>query len=215
MKKKFHSFTSAFVCCIATLVIAGCQRDNKTVQAAPESYKAAPAPAPAAESTPNNTPGPDVGNVLGGADRSFMMQAEKDSIQERYLGRMAQEKSQNKAVQAYGRLLSHDHNIALKKLVDLMDKYGVEQPKALPEERKDAFEEVKGLSGPAFDRKFIDLMVKDHEKAVAEFQHQAAVLQNEDLKKFAQDQIAVLQTHLNKAKELQSAIESNSMHNKG
>lgn len=211
MKSTFRSFTLSLVCGMVAFGLAGCQRDNKTVQAASEPT----ATAPATESSSRNPNGPDVTNVLGGADRSFIMQAEKDNIQERYLGRMAQEKSKNSDVQAYGKMLSKDHNAALQKLVDLMDKYGIAQPKALPEERKEAFKEVQGLSGPAFDRKFIDLMVKDHEQAIADYQHQLTVVQNKDLKKYVQDQIGVLQTHLNKAKELQNKLESNSTNQKG
>jgi putative membrane protein len=212
MKTTFRSFTLSLVCCVATFGITGCQRDNKSVQAASEPTKAAPAPVP--KSTSNNPPGTDVNNVLGGADRSFIMQAEKDSIQDRYLGRMAEEKSQNNDVRAFGRLLSLDSNAALDQLVGIMEKYGISQPKTLPEERKDAFKEIKGLSGPAFDREYLDLMVQGHEKAIAVFQQQATVVQNKDLKKYIEDQIQVLQTRLSKAKELQSKIESSSRNNK-
>ena len=172
MKTAFRTFTLSLVSCVAAFGLTGCQRDNKSVQAASEPTKAAPAP----KSTSNNPPGTDVSNVLGGADRSFIMEAEKDRIQDRYLGRMAEEKSQNNDVRAFGRLLSLDSNAALQQLVGLMEKYGISQPKGLPEARKDAFKEIKGLSGPAFDRKFLDLMVQDHEKAIGDFQYQATVV---------------------------------------
>lgn len=207
MKAGVRIWIGGLVVCLCTFGIAGCQQGtNKSVEAAPEPKAAEPATPPSA--SPDTEPGPEVTNVIEGADRSFIMQAEKDNMQERYLGRLAEEKSQNSDVKDYGKLLSHDHNAALQSLVRLMNKYGIAQPKALPEERQDAYKEVKGLSGPAFDRAFIDMMVKDHEKAVAEFQHEASAAQNKDLKDYTQDQISVLQEHLNKAKELQGKLET-------
>ncbi|HEY2379625.1 MAG TPA: DUF4142 domain-containing protein [Terriglobia bacterium] len=205
MKTQIHTFILGLILCLVAFGITACQRDNKTVQAAAEP-NTAEEPAPAA-ANPDN-PGTNVTNVVEGADRSFVMQAEKGNIEERMLGRLAQEKSQDSSVQDYGKMLSRDHNTALRQLVTLMNKYGIAQPPTLPEERKEAVNDVKGLTGQSFDRKFIDLMVKDHEKAIADFQHEASVAQNNDVKNYAQDLIPVLQKHLGKAKELQGKMES-------
>lgn len=205
MKTQVHTLILGLILCLAAFGIASCQRDNKTVQAAAEPDTAQQTTQPAANSNQGGTP--NVANVIEGADRSFIMQAEKDNIEERMLGRLAREKSQNSGVQDYGKMLSQDHGAALQKLVALMNKYGISQPPTLPEERKDAVNDVKGLSGQAFDRKFVDMMVQDHQKAIADFQHAASVAQNNDVKKYAQDQIPVLQKHLDKAKELQGKLE--------
>src|SRR6185369_9102837 len=104
------------------------------------------------------------GNAITGADREFVMEAEKINLQERVLGTTAQEKSQNNDVQDYGKMLVKDHNAALQKLVDLMNKNGMAQPKQLPEERSQAIKDVEGLSGAAFDTKFLNMMVEGHKK---------------------------------------------------
>jgi putative membrane protein len=136
------------------------------------------------------------------------LQAEKDSIQERVLGRMAQEQSQNDAVKDYGKMLVKDHSAALQKLVDLMNKNGMQQPKGLPEERSEAVKKLQGVSGPAFDKEFMNMMVKDHQKAVDEFRHAAATAQNAEVRDYAKNTLPTLEKHLKDAQDLQSKLGS-------
>jgi putative membrane protein len=176
-----------------TFGLAACQRDGDNVQAARE-------PAMPAAKAPGNT------NTLTGADKDFVMQAEKDGIQERVLGRMAEEKSQNSDVKDYGKMLVKDHNNALQKLVDLMEKNGIPQPKGLPEERNDAVKKMQGLSGAAFDKEFVNMMVVDHEKAVDTFRHEAATAQNPDVRDYANKVLPTLEKHLKDARDLQGKL---------
>jgi putative membrane protein len=170
--------------------LAGCSRNpNQAVQAAPETNTAEPV---------------GTSNVIEGADKEFILQAEKDNLQGRYVGRLAQERSQNEGVKAYGKMLADDDETALRDVVALMQRYGVPEPKGLPEEKKEALDELKGLSGQDFDKKFIKLMVEDHEKALADFQRESKSALNDDVRSYAEKQIPMLQKHLNKAKELQT-----------
>ncbi len=151
---------------------------------------------------------PAATNTITGADKDFVLQAEKDGIQERVLGRMAQEQSQNDAVKDYGKMLVKDHSDALQKLVDLMNKNGMQQPKGLPEERSEAVKKLQGLSGPGFDKEFVNMMVKDHQKAVDEFRHVAATAQNADVRDYAKNTLPTLEKHLKDAQDLQSKLGS-------
>ena len=180
---------------LCTLGLAACQRSGDNVQAAREPEM------PASKSAAAT-------NTISGADKDFILQAEKDNLQERVLGRMAQEQSQNDAVRDYGKTLVNDHNDALKKLVDLMNKNGLQQPKGLPEERIEAVRKLQGLSGAAFDREFVNMMVKDHQKAVDEFRHVAATSQNPDVRDYAKNVLPTLEKHLKDAQELQAKLGS-------
>jgi len=214
MRKHLHLHgLLVFFGCILSFGLGACEKGaSKTVQAAPETNSAQPAPT---STESNNRPGttPNTGNLIEGADKDFLMQAEKDSLQEQVLGRLAQDKTQNEAIKDYANMLTQDHTVALSKLVQLMEKYGIAQPKGLPEERNEALQEMKGLSGPAFDRKFIDLMIRDHEKAVADFQNKSTTVKNSDLRAFIKDQLPVLAKHLNKAKEIRTKLEDKGVRN--
>jgi putative membrane protein len=191
MYKRLHILV--FVLIFAAFGLAGCEKNDQGVQAARE-------PGLPASSAPAAS------NTISGADREFVMQAEKDSIQERVLGRMAEEKSQNSDVKDYGKMLVKDHNDALEKLIDLMNKNGMPQPKGLPEERSEAVKKMQGLSGTAFDQEFVNMMVKDHQKAVDTFRHEAASAQNADVRDYAKKVLPTLEKHLKDAQDLQQKL---------
>jgi len=190
MKTYFHSFILGLIFCGLVFGLTACQRNTSNVEAARE---------PAASAT-------DAGNVITGADREFVMQAEKINLQERVLGIMAQEKSQNNDIIDYGKMLVKDHNEALQKLVDLMNKNGMGQPKQLPEERSEAIKDMQGLSGAAFDTKFLEMMIEGHQKAIEMFRHAADSAQNTDVRDYAKDMLPTLEKHLKDAENLQGQM---------
>jgi putative membrane protein len=148
-------------------------------------------------------------NTLTGADRDFVLKAEKADIQERVLGRMAEEKSQNSDIKSYGKTVGRDHNQNLEKLVDLMIKDGMGQPKTLPEERSEAVKKIQGLSGTAFDREFLNLMVQDHKKAIAAFNDAVDTSSNAGVRDYAKNTLPMLEKHLKDAQELQNKMNTN------
>jgi putative membrane protein len=56
------------------------------------------------------------------------------------------------------------------------------------------------------DKAYIDMMVKDHEKDLAEFQQEATSGSDPDLKKFAGDTAKMVQEHLDLAKKIQGTL---------
>jgi putative membrane protein len=162
----------------------GCERGKQNVQAAPENIVADR-------------------DGLSKADKTFVIQAEEDNIKERNLGRVALEKSANRDVRNYAQMLIDDHTKALRELVDLMEKKGIRQPSGLPEVKHEALSLLNGLSGPSFDRKFVDVMVDDHEKAVAKFRDEVTAAQDQSVREYASHILPVLEKHLQKARELQ------------
>jgi putative membrane protein len=130
----------------------------------------------------------------------------KDHVQERVLGKMAQQQSQNDGIKDYGRMIAKDHNEALEKLVDLMNKNGIPQPKQLPEERSEAIKTMQGLSGAAFDQKFLAMMVQDHQKAIEMYKREADSGQNADVRDYAKSVLPTLEKHLKDAENLQGKM---------
>jgi len=57
------------------------------------------------------------------------------------------------------------------------------------------------------DKAYIDMMVKDHEKDLAEFQEEAKTGSDPEVKKFAEDTAKIVQEHLDLAKETQSKLQ--------
>jgi putative membrane protein len=186
MRNRFHILVFGL---LTTLGLGGCQQGNNSVQAARE------------PSSANNT--------ITGADKNFVAQAVKNSIQERVLGKMAEERSQDSEIQGYGKMLVKDHNEILQKLVALMNKNGMPQPSGLPEVRSEAINKLESLSGPSFDKEFISMMVEDHQKAVDTFRQEQNSAQNQDVRDFAKNTLPTLEKHLKEAQEIQSKLQTN------
>ena len=64
------------------------------------------------------------------------------------------------------------------------------------------------LSSDKFDKAYMKEMVKDHEKDVKEFQKAADKSDDADLKAWAGKTLPTLQTHLDKAKEIDKNLSS-------
>ena len=62
------------------------------------------------------------------------------------------------------------------------------------------------LSGPEFDKAYMEHMVKDHKKDVKEFQKAANDAQDPDVKAFAANTLPTLQEHLQMAKDTEAAV---------
>jgi putative membrane protein len=72
-------------------------------------------------------------------------------------------------------------------------------PTQLDTKHKSEMDRLSTMSGNAFDTAYMQHMVQDHEKTVADFQKQAQSGSDPALKAFAQKQLPTLQQHLQMA----------------
>jgi len=190
MRVVAHYLAAGFLAAALCVFVPGC-RSNQNVQAAHEN-------ADTHATNPNA--------VLNDADKNFVIEAVRGNIKERYIGLVVLAESQNKDIKDYAQMLVDDHTKALKELVDLMEKSGMQQPTGLPAVKQEAERMLSGLSGAALDRKFIEIMVEDHEKYLSEFRREANTAQASELKDYVTRMIPVLQEHLQEAQELQGKL---------
>ena len=87
-----------------------------------------------------------------------------------------------------------------------MNKYGIKQPTPAPDDLPEVTAQFKGLSGRALDLTFVNLMVQDHEKAVATFQQQARSAEDSNVRQYASNFLPTLESHLKRAQELQTQL---------
>jgi putative membrane protein len=140
------------------------------------------------------------------AEQDFMMKATQAHLSEIDMARLAMQRSQNSDVKDFANMIQSDHTNALEDLTDLMKDRGVSQPKALTPETKADIERMTALSGPEFDREFVNMMVADHQKGIEMFRDQASIAQNPDVKKYAENLLPTLEMHLEKSQKLQSRL---------
>jgi putative membrane protein len=143
----------------------------------------------AAETAPTGS-----GSSLSEKDKTFMKKAAKGGMMEVTMGQVAEQKAQNEDVKSFGKRMVTDHGKANDELKSIASKKGFQLPS-------------KEHTGKwTSDKAYIDMMVKDHEKDLAEFQEEANSGSDPDVKKFADDTAKVVQEHLNLAKEIQGKL---------
>jgi putative membrane protein len=195
LSMKIHR--NIFALLIIVLVVGfgtSCRRNDEGVQAAREEKKR----------------GEDNKDVLTAADRQIAMQIEQEHQAEVDLAKLAQQRATNKDVKDYAGNLVDDHNAALKDIQNMIrDKQTTESTQSTPmksSEAQAAYTKLQGLSGTAFDREFINMMVQDHQKMVDELNRDQGKIQNADLKNHVRDLISKDQKHLEQAQDLQRKL---------
>jgi len=133
--------------------------------------------------------------------QDFLQDAIQGDNSEIMLGQIATQKSSNPRVQQYGQTLVADHSEAKQQANDVAKSLGVTPPDRPMTEAQDEQTKLSKLSGAAFDRDFLDGMVKDHEKVIKEFEDQAKANQG-PTSDLAAKQLPVLQKHLAMAQEI-------------
>ncbi len=131
----------------------------------------------------------------------FVTKAMQGDNSESMLGRYAEQHAASPAVRAYGRTLFVDHTKGKAEAVALARTMGVpptdEPMKVAAKERR----KLADLRGRAFDREFVNYMVKDHQEDIADFRKEAEV-RDGPVSAFAQKTLPVLHKHLDMALKL-------------
>ncbi len=139
---------------------------------------------------------------LSAADQKFMKQAAQGGQAEVELGQLAQQKAQSPDVKAFGQRMVNDHTKANDELKQVASQVGVtlpSQPDAKDQAEKARLEK---MSGAQFDKAYMNYMVSDHKKDVADFQREAAHATDPAVKNFAQTTLPTLQSHLQEAESI-------------
>lgn len=141
--------------------------------------------------------------AITGNSADFSKKAYQDGMMEVRLGRLAQQQSSDREVQAYGRMLEKDHLHADIKLRATAMVNDMTLPMELTSEQQSTLDKLAGLTGDEFDRRFLAVAVKDHQKAIATFKTQAQNGSSATLRNFAANTEPILADHLKMAQRLQ------------
>ena len=122
------------------------------------------------------------------------------------LGKLAASKATNADVKQFGQRMVDDHGKANDELKSWASQKSVTLPADLDAKHKAEHARLEKLSGDAFDRAYMSLMVTDHNKDVAEFQKESKAAKDADLKAWAAKTLPTLQDHQKSAKEISAKV---------
>lgn len=132
---------------------------------------------------------------------TFLKTAAVGGIMEVEAAKIAQTNAKSPAVRDFASKMLTDHTKANKELKALAVNKKVITPDALPAEDQMHLTEMKKMTGAAFDKHYMDMMVTDHDKTVNVFK-QGMLNKDEDVKAFAKTTLAVIEEHDKMAKKI-------------
>lgn len=141
---------------------------------------------------------------LSASDRMFIKKAAQGGMAEVQLGQLATEKGSSEDVKKFGQRMVDDHSKANDQLKELAASKGVEIPTSLNSKDEATKNRLSKLSGNAFDRAYMQDMVKDHTQDVSEFKKASQTAKDPDLKNWASQTLPTLEDHLKAAKSVSS-----------
>ncbi len=143
---------------------------------------------------------------LSSADKRFVSEAAQGGLAEVELGRLATQKAQSADVKSFGQQMVDDHTKANDELKSLASGMGVTVPSDLDSADKAEMARLEKLSGDQFDKAYMQRMVKDHRKDIAEFKRESSSGRDAQVKEFASKTLPTLEQHLQHAEHTASAV---------
>ena len=131
----------------------------------------------------------------------FLQHVIEGNLAEIQLGKLAQEKSMDDGIRAFGDMLATDHSAGNEKAMQVASSLGVNAPAEPNKTQKATYDKLSKLSGSAFDRQFAKMMVDDHKRNIREFEKESKS-SNAQVAQFAKDTLPTLREHLETAQSL-------------
>lgn len=141
-----------------------------------------------------------------GADQAFAQKAAGGGAAEVELAQLAMQKASNDAVKQLASRIESDHTKANQQLASIGSDKGWQLPSSPSSEGQATKNKLEKLSGDAFDRAYVEAMIKDHHKDIKEFEREAASGSDTAVKQFASSALPDLKQHLQMAESAQQAL---------
>jgi len=145
----------------------------------------------------------------GSSDSQFATKAAQSNMAEVALGKLALQNAQSDDVKKFGQRMVDDQTKAEQDLEGIASKNNWTLPSDVNATQKSDQQRMEKLKGTEFDHAYMQMMVKDHVRDVAEFRKEAnSTLANSDLRDYAKRTYLVLDDHLTNAKAVNDALSS-------
>lgn len=152
-----------------------------------------PPPPPAAAPAPAGPP------PLAAADATFIQDAAQGGLAEVQSAQLALTKTHSPKVTAFANKMIADHTPANDQLKQIATAKGATVPTAPNDMQTQQMTKLQGESGHMFARDYLADQLADHKMMLQMYQTEAASGTDPDLKKFASDNVPVIQSHIDMA----------------
>ena len=199
MKKTFVIF-SVIVC----FFIAACNDTNTTTEESSNTSTSSNTARDGSEATSaSNSTSTNNNVVTDEKSKDFMMKAANSGMAEVQLAKLAQQKATIDAVKNFAAMLERDHTAANDQVKTFASQRNVSLPSSPSDDKQKMYNDMDKMSGKAFDKEYISMMVKSHNDGIKLFEDTKANASDIDIKNFADKTLPTLRMHLDSAKAIQ------------
>lgn len=138
-------------------------------------------------------------------DAMFVKKAADGGMTEVELGKVADKNGEKQEVKDFGKQMVEDHGKANDNLKTVAGKLNLPVPEKVSPKHQAKIDKMSKMSGAAFDKAYVQDMIKDHEMDIAEFEAADKEVKDADLKKFIEETIPVMKHHLEMVKKIEIA----------
>jgi len=135
-------------------------------------------------------------------DEMFVLDVAKDGMAEIDIGNLASEKAISDDVKKFAQRMVTDHGKANDELKTLAQSKNITLPAGVDAKAKATHDRLAKLSGPAFERAYVQEMVAGHRKAVAAFKKESTSGKDPEVKAWATKTLPTIEEHLKMAQDI-------------
>jgi len=143
----------------------------------------------------SSTTGAAMALALSDDDKKFAMKTAEGNLAEASLGGMAASKTTNADVKAFAQRMQTDHTNANNELMAWAKSKGLDLPTQPNAEAQKMSDDLAKKNGAAFDKAYMEAMVKGHDKVVAEFKAEQKKAKDADLKAWVDKTLPTIEDH--------------------
>lgn len=142
-----------------------------------------------------------------GANNEFVAKAAIGNMMEIESSAHMIKLTENRDIQNLATIMVKDHTAAKRELANIAKQQKIFVPQTLPIAQKQMLTRIDSLKEDERNSYYVELMVKEHEKAVALFEQASKQESNAELAKFAANKLPGLKHHLAEAKRVWDIME--------
>jgi putative membrane protein len=144
--------------------------------------------------------------MLGSPDIAFAMRAAQNDLAEVRLGKLAAVKAGDPDVRVFGKQMMDDHIKASDQLKAAAQQENMTLPDVVSVNDRTTYDRLTKLSGSAFDKTYLERMLKDQQAELKEARREATSGKDPNIRDLASQMVLTLQDHLDRIKMIQSKI---------
>ncbi|MFY0483044.1 DUF4142 domain-containing protein [Flavobacterium sp. PLA-1-15] len=140
-------------------------------------------------------------------DSQYLVDAAETDLKEIEIGKLAQQKGTDAEVKAFGKKLVDDHTKSWNELKAVAEQKQITLPAAITEEGQDDYNKLNEKTGHDFDKKFAEMMVDGHKKALDKAQKASEKANDAEIRTWAAAKIVSLTAHRDHAQMLKDKLD--------